>query len=155
MSLIRAILGHLLATKVDLDHASMDRDIRSFFLDESLPVPSDIHFFYWIYPYNQTVIVRDISMPSTHGLPRSGGGFGIFNIFKYFPIAYAITDLPQYEGLEELTQFRSLKPVDEVEIPIRLNSIKSSTWPENTENDNIILTTTGTSSSFIAVPRRK
>lgn len=155
MSLARAILGHLLATKVDPDTGFIDRDIQSFFFDQSVPIPNNIHIFYWIYPYNQTVIVRDIAMPPTHGLLRSKGGFGSFDIFKYFPIAYLITDLAQYEGLEELTRFRNLSPTDEVEIPINLHSVRAPNWPENTENNNLILMRTGTNSAFRARPRRK
>lgn len=155
MSLIRSILGHMLAAKVDLDNASMDRDIRSFVFDENMSTPDNIHIFYWIYPYNQSVIVRDIGMPSIHGLPRSGEDFGIFNILKYFPIAYLVTDLPEYEGLEELTKFRDLKSFQEAAIAIRLNSVRSPSWPENTEDDNIILMTQGADSSLRAIPMRK
>jgi hypothetical protein len=50
MAVARTILGHLLATKVEPDRGFIDHDIRSFFFDEAIPVPSDIHIFYWIYP---------------------------------------------------------------------------------------------------------
>lgn len=154
VALIRAILGHLLAAQLDLNKSNFDQSVRTFVFDDSKPIPDDIHIFYWIYPYNQTVVIRDIAMPPTRGV-IGGKDIGIFyGILKYFPIGYIVTDLDEYEGLDELTKFCTLRSVDEVELRINLRGIKDIDWPEVCD-DNFVITTQGTESSVVAKPRRK
>lgn len=91
--LIRAVLGHLLATKNEIDDFHFDEKVREIIFDVNKPIPADINVFYWIYPYKLTIIIRDILMPSVRG---KYDDFGLFQIFKYYPIAYLVTDKKEY-----------------------------------------------------------
>lgn len=149
-AITRAILGHLLAAKTQIDDVVTDREIRSFFFEEDAPIPDSIHIFYWIYPYTSIVIVRDIAMPAERG---RFGESGFFSILKYFPIAYLVTDLQSYEGLAELTTFRDLKSSEFADIPIPLQRIKHPAWPEMVDDHNFVMGGISLQSSIYATPK--
>lgn len=146
-SIIRAVLGHLLAAKAESDNVTIDRKIRTFLFDENKEIPEDIKVFYWIYPYKCVVIKRDFIMPS---IRNTLIGHGFFNIIKYFPIAYLICNLTKYEGLQELTLYNKFKPDELARIPINLNNIRASLWPEKGE---LIAGGKSVQSSIYAIPR--
>lgn len=124
--LIKSILGHLLAAKGVIDDVVVDQKIREFLFDDHALLPGELKIFYWIYPYREIVVVRDIVMPAVRG---NFSQFGFFSgMLKYFPIAYLVCNLEQYEGLDELTLYRDLKLEETVEIPIHLTDIRHSAW---------------------------
>lgn len=149
-ALIRAILGHLLAAKAHIDDSIFDQRVRDFFFDESVGIPDDTRIFYWIYPYEDIVIIRDIVMPAVRG---RGGKLGFFNILKYFPIGYVVCDLDSYEGLNELTRFRRLRPDQSASVPINLRGIRHPQWPEIVDGGNFIAGGLSLESSLHAKPR--
>jgi hypothetical protein len=152
VKLIRSILGHLLAAKRISDSVTDDDLIREFLLDELALLPEQIKIFYWIYPYNEIEIVRDIMMPAKRG---DLSKMGFFNgILKYFPVAYLVTNLEQYEQLNELSSYRTAKLGDFAELPIGLNSIQAQDWPLSTENGNIIIGALNLNSSVHARQRK-
>lgn len=150
MSLIRGLLGHLLATQLDANDGYFDQAVRPLVFDEGLPIPDDIYIFYWIYPYDRTIIVRDILKASI----RVKADPLIFCAIKYFPIAYLITRNNEINDLEELTAFRHLGVDDEVQIPINLGMLKAYDWPERVDDEHIILTNKD-NSSITARPKPK
>ncbi len=135
-ALLRGILGHLLATRVEDSETVFEEKMRTFLLNENESLSEDIHVFYWIFPYECTIVSRDFIMPAIRGNYKK---FGYFNILKFFPIAYLITDLEKYENLNELTQFRNLKNNDTDEIAVNLKDIKNPRWPESITPENIVL----------------
>ncbi len=151
--LIRAILAHLLAAKADIDKATMDEQIRNFIFDENANIPDEINIFYWVHPYINTVIIRDVAMLAVRG--KFGGEVGFFSIFKYFPIAYLVCNLKEYEDLNELTLYRNSKPQDIIDIPINLKDIRGPEWPESVDNENMIIGGQSIKSSVFAIPRNK
>lgn len=151
-ALIRAILGHLLAAKADIDDTLIDQKIRPFIFDETASLPDNIKIFYWIYPYESVVILRDVIMPAVRGQFNK---LGSFSIFKYFPIAYLVADLDQYEGLNELTVFQNLKANDLAKVPINLQVVHNPQWPEIVDNGNFLAGGQSINSSLHAIPRKK
>ena len=147
--LIRAIMGHLLAAKAEIDEVIFDKKMREVVLDDNAKIPEDIKVFYWIYPYPNIMLIRDICMPVVRGKFNK---MGFFNILKYFPIAYILTDLDNYEGLDELTIHRNLRPDETASIKINLKNVKHHEWPENV---NTISGGKSFHSSIHAVPKRK
>ena len=131
----------------------MDEQIRNLIFDENASIPEEINIFYWVHPYTNTVIVRDIAMPSVRG--KFGGKYGFFSILKYFPIAYLVCNLKEYEGLKELTLYRNSKPQDIIDIPINLKDIRGPEWPEVVDNRNMIMGGKSIQSSVFAIPRNK
>lgn len=150
--LVKAILAHLLSAKVDIDEVEFDEKIRGFILDENSTIPDDIHIFYWIYPYHKTIIIRDSIMPTVRG---KFNNFSLFQILKYFPIAYLITDANSYENLPELTKYCFDDNLKQIEIPINLERIEGDNWPEIVDNSNIFSGGKSWESSIIAKPRIK
>jgi hypothetical protein len=99
------------------------------------------------------VVVRDIVMPAVRGNFSKVVFF--FGILKYFPLAYIVCNLEQYEGLDELTIYRNLKLEETVEIPIRLTDIKHSAWPEMADEGNCIAGGSSFGGSICARPRKE
>ena len=132
-AVMRSILGHLLAAKTETDNVVPDNKIRSFILNDSLPVHEDIHVLYWFYPYSNIRISRDFTMSSKRGIL---GNFGFYSVIKFFPIAFLISDLPSYEGLPNFDEYRNL-PIDhQSKIELSIFPIKEENWPESVTNDN-------------------
>jgi len=149
--IIRAVVGHLLASKAQFDHAVTDDTMRSFVFDPNASLPSTINVFFWIYPYRSIVVLRNIMMPAVRGRFDQ---FAMFDILKYFPIAYLITDKIKYEGLAELSAYRNFDTFYETDVPIDLRSIRDSDWPEKIDNGNILLGGASLKSSVYALPRK-
>lgn len=150
VALMKGILGHLISSKIDLDEVTFDKTVREIIFDDNKSIPDNIFIFYWIFPHYQTIVIRDFLMPSKRGLFNE---FGFYQTLKYYPIAYLVSDKPKYEGLFELTKFRSLNIDDEIEIPIRLNRIEQVNWPEIVDDENFFFGGQGTSNSIIAKPK--
>jgi len=151
--LIRAILAHLLAAKVDIDKVTTDEQIRNFIFDENSTIPDDINIFYWVHPYINIVIIRDIAMLAVRG--KFGGKAGVFSILKYFPIAYLVCNLKEYEGLKELTFYRNSKPQDMINISINLKDIRGPEWPEIVDDGNMMAGGQSIQSSVSAIPKHR
>lgn len=152
-AMIRGILGHLLAAKFQIDEVLFDRDVREFIFDESKPIPDNIFIFYWLYPYEQSITMRDFGMLAVRG--DFGKNIGFCHVLKYFPIGYLIIDKPCYEGLEELTAYRHLSVEDEVEIPIRLDRVEHPHWPEIVDEGNIVFGGKSAKEAILARPKRR
>jgi hypothetical protein len=150
-AIIKSLLGHIVAAKAVIDEVKLDSKIRNFIFDDSAKIDDDIKIFYWIYPYDCVVIMRDFAMPAQRNGSFSSSGF--FQIIKYFPIAYIITDLESYEGLPELTKYKNYGINDEIELPIFLKRIEDYDWPERVENTNIVLASAETENGILAKPR--
>jgi hypothetical protein len=152
-AIIRSILGHILAAKTQTDNVVIDQLIRTCILDDSLPIHDDIHVFYWVYPYEKTVILRDFGMPAVRGrfdVP------GFFNMIKFYPIAFLATHrLPEYENLDSLSQFNKLSPNDKANIPIRLSPLRNATWPEQCDMENFLMVGRAANDSVYAVSKSK
>lgn len=151
-ALIRTIIGHLLAAKIDIGESEIDKLMRSFVFDYNLIIPRDINIFYWIFPYENTIILRDFAMPAIRNNFRE---IGIFSVLKYFPIAFLLTDLSEYEGLPSLTSYRNLRADEFAKITINLKNIRNPEWPENVTRGNFIIGGADFKSSVFATPRKK
>ena len=92
-------------------------------------------------------------MPAIRG--KFGGKAGFFSILKYFPIAYLVTNLKEYEGLNEVTLYRDAKPQDIIDIPINLKDIRSPEWPEIVDDGNMMMGGKSIQSSVSAIPKNK
>lgn len=149
--LIRSILGHLLAAKGVIDDVTVDRTIREFLSDDLNQLPEEIKIFYWIYPYSDIFVIRDVCMPAVRGDFSKVGFFS--GILKYFPVAYLVCDLERYEGLDELTIYRDLPLEETVEIPIRLTEIRHPIWPEMPTEGNFMTGGLNLNSSVHARPK--
>ena len=149
-ALIRAVLGHLLAAKIEKDDSIIDNKIRDFIFDYSKPVPKGINLFYWIYPYNDIVIFRDFLMPSVRS---SYSELSLFSVLKYFPVAYLLSNNDTYGNLPSLTKYRKLGADQIIKIKVNLKNIKKHDWPDCVDPGNFIIGGAGFISSVYAKPR--
>lgn len=150
--LMKGILGHLVASKMTLDDAYFDDHVREILFDDTKTIPETIKIFYWLYPYEQIVIMRDFAIPSVRGNFKN---FGVFQMLKFFPIAYLVSDVTEYEGLHELSRYRELRMDEVVEIPIQLNRVEHPLWPEMVDDRNILLGGQGSMDSILAKKRNR
>ena len=149
-ALIRSVIGHLLAASMSPDGGLGSKNIGEFLFDESAQIPPGISVFYWIYPYTTIAVVRDIGMPAVRGRFDK---VGLFNILKFFPIAYLVTDIPAYEHLQELTIFRQYPATYEADVSVDLQSAKDPRWPDVIEDGNVIVGGAPLQSSIYARPK--
>ena len=137
--IMRSILGHLAAQGVDRYQKGPDTiPLRDYFIDETLPLPENANFYYWIYPYETQVLTRDcVYLDIKFEKP-----FGIWFI-KFFPIAFMVTwDEPTNHrfNLAGLVTWRFTGINDEADIPIRLDTVVHQHWPETPLIDGIVVT---------------
>jgi hypothetical protein len=149
-ALIRAVIGHLLAASSHPDSGIGSKSLLGFLFDENAVVPSGISVFYWVYPYASIAVVRDIAMNAVRG---SFGNVGGFDILKFFPIAYIVTDLASYESLPELTMFRTLPATQEADVQLMLQPVRDHRWPDTVDDGNVILGGATMESSIYARPK--
>ncbi len=148
--LIKAILSHLLSVKINIDEVTFDEAIRKFIFSETETIPDSINIFYWIYPYDTTVIMRDFLIPA---IPGDFSSFTFSHLIKYFPLAFLITEKEEFRGLPNLTKYRNCSINDEVDIRIDLKAINDYDWPERVDDSNILIASAETGNGIRAKPR--
>ena len=105
--LARSVVGHMLASKNFYDDScTVDKQLRQYFLDTSLYPPARMQLFCFLYPYETTMIARDIcSLQSDQVDKRYAVPFGMISCMYSFPVAFLLTeecpDLP-FENLFSL-----------------------------------------------------
>jgi hypothetical protein len=151
--LMKAILGHLIAAKVEIENTLFDQQAREYVLDIAAPLPKDINIFYWLYPHDCSITMRDFVMFTPRGTFQEPA---IFQTLKYFPIAYLCNDKSEYAGLDNLSWYRNAGIDDEIEIPINLRRTEHPYWPEapSDEENNIVAGGASAFNSVHAIPKR-
>lgn len=150
-SLIRAVFGHLLAAKGKIEDTTSDQAMRAFFLDETLTQPDGFKVFFWLHPYNNVIIIRDVVMPAVRGRVFKKTGF--FSIFKFFPLGFIVVTLDQYEGLNDLTNYARISSGASISVPVPLTRIEHPHWPEMVDDSNFMAGGQSIYSSILAEPR--
>lgn len=151
-AVLQSVLGHLLAAKSITDEGcNIDVALRPSILDPTVPIPDWIHVFYWLHPHRAVEVVRDIGMPAVRGR-LWGGQFAMFSILKFYPIGFLVTDAPNYAWLPTLDEFRA-SPADlEAVISLPVDIVAPSTWPNSTDDGNIIMAVDTLKDAVRAVP---
>jgi len=153
VKIMKGILGHLLSVKLENLDTPFDNQIRDIIFSSNKRISNDIHIFYWIYPYQNVVILRDFGMTKY----RNGNlrDVAFFQLLKYPPVAYLITDASSYQGLPELTQFRDLDDDKEIKMMINLKNIHPVDWPEVVDSMNMLFLGNSAVNSVFAKPKSK
>jgi hypothetical protein len=135
--IIRSLLGHLSAQGVNrYKKGKYTIPIKDYFLNISLPLPNNIHIYYWLYPHKSHVMARDCGYLDT----RDGNACSIW-FLKFFPIAFIITfDKPAEWSLElsELSRWRH-KEIDYKAMEyVQLTNLPHPMWPEAPISHNVV-----------------
>lgn len=135
---IRAVLGHLLAVSLNChDLGTMTMAAREYFLKSVAHFPSGMKIYYWIYPYNKQVLVRDglLFFCFSKKIIR-------FWLMKYFPLGFIVTwEQPEEIQIDlECLDFYAGGDINSVvDVPVNLKNIPSPVWPEEPTDDCAVL----------------
>jgi hypothetical protein len=149
--LIRAIFGHLLAAKGRIENTVPDRQMKAYFLDPNSICPVGLNVFYWLHPYHNVVVIRDVVMPAVRR--RFSDKPGMFSILKFFPVGYLVTDLAKYEGLTSLTHYATISNGSDLDLPLNLARVEHPRWPEIVDDGNFLAGGQSVQSSILAKPK--
>lgn len=135
----RSLIGHLCAMGVDrYQKGPHTEDIRDFFLDPAKPLPDYLDIYYWLYPYNTQVLIRDAGLRNLNVEDHA-----VIWLMKFFPLAFLVVwDKPkgyEYTQFPNFANWRNSNIEDEVEMPIGLNVIPHQRWPEAPEQNSFLL----------------
>lgn len=148
--IIKAILGHLLASKVEYCDAKSDNIIRAYLFNDSTELPDDVRIYYWLFPYDCTIIRHDILQLN----PNTGEQL-YYSIIKSFPLGFAITyqcELEQ-EGFIELTKYTSNDIEKQETIPLYLSGKYEWDFPENIHYSGVQLVMEGANDIYATKKR--
>ncbi|NWG28537.1 MAG: hypothetical protein HXY48_08395 [Ignavibacteriaceae bacterium] len=150
--LVKGIIAHLISAKSEIDEVTFDKIFREFISNKNASIPEDLHIYYWIYPYNNIIVIRDFMMPSIRGNFKE---FSFFHLLKFFPIAYLVSDSKANENLPDLIKYCNSDCDFESDIQINLERVESYNWPEIVEDGNVFFGGKSIESSVIAKPKIK
>jgi hypothetical protein len=134
--ILRSVLGHLVAAKTKTDDVSYDASVRPCLTDYSIPVPEDIHLCFWVYPFRTIRICRDFLMPTVRG---KYDAFSTFQVLKFYPLAFLVTDAPNYHPLYSWDDYRATGINESVDVTLHLDGVPPEDWPESPARDNFAL----------------
>lgn len=150
-AIIRAVLGHLLASKYHLEFSEFDEIARKIIFDYEQPIPNNFNLFYWAYPYKNIAAYRDVIMLSQRG---DFGAVSNFQILKCYPVSFLFTDTDKYENLLSLKSYNSESPEKVNHIPLNLFEKHAPNWPESIGVDNIFVIGQAGASSITGIQKK-
>lgn len=118
----RAVWGHLAAVGVDRYQGPRTEELRDFFLDESLPIPAGLKFYYWLYPYRRQVLIRDAGV-----LDLQDGSKATYWAMKFYPLAFAVWHPATgnaTQPMRDLATYTVLGPGGVVDVPLDLDPVR-------------------------------
>lgn len=135
---MRAVVGHILAFGLDRRaDGPFEIAMAEYFLDDTRSLPDDMKLYYWVYPHQSQVIIRDAALTSVKIKEPV-----IFKLLKFFPLAFFATweEPPGYNfTFENLTKFGTCGLNDEFATIIDTHAIPDMQWPEAPSNDTFVL----------------
>ncbi len=146
---VKSLFGHLLAASATDPDTVPDREMREYLLDGAAMAGSCTHVFYWVHDHPPVTVLRAVAMPAVRG---SNGRIGTFNILKFPPLGFIVTDLPEYEGLSRLDlphRFHS----GTSEVRLSRAVVRPSDWPERVDPGNFLAVGAPAQDARTAVPR--
>jgi hypothetical protein len=136
--LIRAVIGHICAQGEDrYNKGPLTEEFRDYFLDQTLPLPSGIRVYYWLFPFSNHVITRD----SAYCDLRSGES-AHFWLMKFYPIAFMVTWNASNKINFKVANFEAWRstPVNiAANIPLLITPLIHPMWPEAPTYESIVM----------------
>ena len=153
LPIIKSVVGHILAAKSQLDGSKCDSIFREFVLNENAPIPEGLNLYYWIYPFENTIVVRDFAMMNVSG-KDDFNKCSILQLLKFFPIAFMLSNVDSCYSLPSLTSCsKNISKETEREIPILFYRSVERFWPERISDGNIMLATSETENAVYVTKR--
>lgn len=149
--LIKGILSHILTAKLNIDSVLTDQRIRTYLSSDNEKLPDEINIYYWIYPYDCTIIMRDFLVPTTPGIYSETT---FCDMVKSFPVTFLVGRTPNFRNLDSLTKYKNLGIDDEVEMPVNLQKLHDYDFPERVDENNIVFMSAESQNGISAYPRK-
>jgi hypothetical protein len=156
--LVRGIVGHLLAALESPDpskpmpgyDSGFYADLRAYVLDENLPIPPGITFYYWTYPRLEQVLFKGLGLCT-----QNGKHWLVGDLLKFFPLAYFVVDNTEGGLALPVTSIigdgcNDMNCV--VDLHIRFNDVPPHDWPETPDAEHY--TIHPQRGAVVATPRR-
>lgn len=147
---VRAVFGHLLAAITDDAQTTTDQAMRPAVLDPRVPLPADLGVFYWLHPHQEVTVLRGLGMPAARGRNQESG---IFDIMKFAPLGFLVTDLMAYEGLPRLDDVARSSGARDVEVRFQVDLLRKPDWPDCVDDGNFLMFGRSVEDGVIARPR--
>jgi len=133
---MRAIFGHIAAQGVDRYLKGPEtEELVDWFVDDNLPLPQGVRFYFWPFPHHGCVLFRDVVyLQISRGTPVN------IWVMKFFPLAFLMTfeaSAEPYFNLPRISDYHDLLPVD-IEMPLDLGSVPDRYWPEAPTIDSMV-----------------
>jgi hypothetical protein len=154
-AILRSVLGHLLAAKIETDSSLFDDEVRPCILDETIPVPEKYHLHYWIYPYRMTVVMRDSLSIELAMTMNSDNRHIYFQLLKFFPLAFCVLDRSDITTPPSFGYFNDVSPSEIRQISIDLNEVRDAHFPEHPGETRATFFGSAGGAAAVARPRRK
>lgn len=151
-TLIRGLLGHLLAAKLRPDECVVDQRIREFLADHTNSLDPDLHLYCWLYPYPQITVLRDFATKLFTGRSRETA---FCSVMKFPPISVLLTDAKYFHGLPDLADSSHFGIDDPGRVHFRFDNLRPADWPEGTDHSGFILMGAAGTGSLHSTPRKK
>lgn len=147
--IIRSVLGHLLAANYEDYYTRFDDLVHEYLMHNKSKITDALDINVWIYPYQTTVILRDVAI----GWIKQDK-VTIKQILKFYPLAFVVTErdaLPKEIALHKLEE----GGIDECFSFSAPNFIENDGWPEYPSDNRFLLAGRSLHSSVFAVPKPK
>ena len=146
-AVVKSVLGHLIASKVDTHQTVFDESACSYLLDEASSIPSNFHVYGWVYPYPKTVLLRDCVL-------QFDGSPTICNFIGFFPFAFFFTDPKIHLDAIYFNDLLAREDPDASSISIPIKNAKPYGWPWHPDFSGVLFGGQGMMDSTISEPRR-
>jgi hypothetical protein len=137
-AVMRAVVGHLSAVGVDRYlKGDATEPIARYVTDRTQPLPANLKIFWWPFPFQGQVMMRDAAMTHTptHEIIA-------FWMLKFFPVAFFVAigapDSVRFR-VPELSANRSVLPGVFTDLPIDLSTIVHPFWPEAPSREHFLM----------------
>lgn len=134
--IMRSVLGHLLAAKTETGYKPFEVNTRPCIQDYSVSIPDNLHLFYWVYPFRTIRIWRDFA---TTTIPGRADSLASFQLLKFYPLAFLVTEASHFKGLHTLDEFRNSGLSEKADLMLHLDGVPVEDWPESPEDDRMVM----------------
>jgi hypothetical protein len=137
-AVMRAVVGHLSAVGVDRYlKGDATEPIARYVTDRAQPLPPNLKIFWWPFPFQGQVMMRDAAMTHTPTQEVT-----CFWMLKFFPVAFFVAidaaDLLRFH-VPELSAHRSVMPGVVTNLPIDLSVTVHPFWPEAPSREHFVM----------------
>ena len=142
--LARSVVGHMLASKNFYDNdCTIDKQLRQYFMDTTLNPPACMQLYCFLYPYETTMIVRDVCPMQSDQIPKEYAvPSGMISCMYSFPVAFLLTESCHDLPFENIFKICSADINAKGSIKLSMKSLffsgtetlRSPFWPCNISN---------------------